>query len=109
MPIDPTQPIPLDTEPRPITRQRLEQELAAISTNGLVAEGETWKPGAHSKLRRVTCISCSGTFTAYVYPPPQCELCGISFDEQLETKPGDTLVKVKARAARKALRKGRRR
>lgn len=64
--------------------------------------------GAHSKIRRTTCLGCSGTFEAYTYPPTECPLCGVHFNHKLPTKPGDTLSKVKARAARKLLRKGKR-
>ena len=59
-------------------------------------------------LRWVTCVSCGETFAAREYPPTQCTQCGVHFASKLETEPGDTLLKVQARQARKALRKGKR-
>ena len=66
--------------------------------------------GAHSKIRKVTCGSCGGTFAAYVYPPTKCAECGVSFRpaDKVDTREGDTLEKAKARHARKQLRKGKR-
>lgn len=67
------------------------------------------QPRATSEpVRWVTCVSCGGTFIAREYPPAKCSLCDVHFDRKADTKPGDTLEKVQARNARKALRKGKR-
>lgn len=88
-------------------RDAIDEKLRVLAER---PEAPLFGLGAHSKIRKVTCGSCGGTFAAYVYPPRKCELCDVSFRpaDKVETREGDTLGKVLERAERKQLRKGKR-